>query len=559
MLTSLTIQNYALISQLRIDFHTGFSVLTGETGAGKSIILGALSLILGQRADIKSIKQNEDKCIIEGVFNISSYTLQPFFDERDLEYDEKYCIMRREIFSSGKSRAFINDSPVSLNDLKDLGNLLVDIHSQHQNLLLGDNRFQMQVIDALAGNPDLFSEYKGVFAAYTSLREQLDLLKKEAGQNRQEEDYLRFQFQQLDEAKLLPGEQQSLENEIEMLSHMEEIKNDFFHLSGILSDEEKGLVLLLKEALSVSQSLVKTYPSAKNTEERLQTSYLDLKDLAQEIDKQKENLEYNPQRLQQLNERLDLIFSLQQKHRVGSVEELMSIYHVIEQKLNTIDTFDEQIDTLQKELDNQFSRLLELGKQIRHVRQQAGKELEKKLVEKVSPLGMPHLRFACEWKEKNYPDATGLDTVTFLFSANKNISLLPVSQAASGGEISRLMLGVKSLIAGAVSLPSIIFDEIDTGVSGEIADKMGNIMSDLGGVMQVITITHLPQIAAKSDTQYFVYKEDGETTITHIRKLSQEERIREIARMLSGSGLSDAAIANAKELLKRKKENDQRK
>ncbi len=550
MLISLTVQNYALISQLEINFRSGFSVLTGETGAGKSIILGALSLILGQRADTKSIKQNEDKCLIEGVFDISSYALQSFFEERDLEYDEKHCILRREIFSNGKSRAFINDSPVGLADLKDLGNLLIDIHSQHQNLLLGDDRFQMRVIDVLSGNPELFSNYRKAFTDYTSVKGRLEALKKETDQSRQEEDYLRFQYQQLEEAKLIAGEQQPLEEEIKTLSNMEEIKSNLFHLSQILSDEEKGLILTLKEALSISQSLTKIYPSAKEAAERIQTSYFDLKDLAQDIDKQKDTLEYDPMHLQTLNERLDLIFSLQQKHKVSSVEELIEIHHIIGQKINTIDTFDEQIHHLEKELDEIFDQLLNLGQQIRTLRQKTAQKLEEKLIEKVSPLGMPHMRFSCDWKDKANPDISGFDIVTYLFSANKNSPLLPVAQVASGGEISRLMLGIKSLIAGAISLPSIIFDEIDTGVSGEIADKMGNIMHELGDVMQVITITHLPQIASQGNAHYFVYKEDGgETTATHIRQLSQEERIREIARMLSGSDLSEAAVANAKELL----------
>ncbi|MDR1119536.1 MAG: DNA repair protein RecN [Dysgonamonadaceae bacterium] len=550
MLSALSIQNYALISKLEIDFNKGFSVLTGETGAGKSIILGALSLILGQRADSKSIKQGKDKCIIEGVFDIASYDLESFFTEQSWEYDAQHCIIRREIHVSGKSRAFINDTPVALNDMKELVGRLIDVHSQHQNLLLGDDRFQMRVLDALTGQADLLSAYRQTYNRYVAAQKQLNVLKKEAENSRLEEDYLRYQYKQLDEAHLKTGEQTLLEQEIEMLSHVEEIKSKLFSVSQLLTNEEHGIVLQLKEALSATQSIQKIYPPAQETIERLESAYLDIKDLSTEIESREENMEYDPQRLSLLNERLDMLFSLQQKHRVRSVEELIAIRDDMEKKLSSIEHSEEQIAAREKEVETIYTQVLLFAGQISEIRRKTARQLEKDLTNKVSVLGMPNMQFSCRLEQKPQVDSYGLDAVTFLFSANKNVAMMPVSQIASGGEISRLMLGVKALIAGAMALPSIIFDEIDTGVSGEIADKMGDIMKALGTVMQVITITHLPQIAAKGDHHYFVYKNDTQdATETNIRLLSHDERIREIAQMLSGSNLTEAAIANAKELL----------
>jgi DNA repair protein RecN (Recombination protein N) len=551
MLSALSIQNYALISKLEIDFNKGFSVLTGETGAGKSIILGALSLILGQRADSKSIKQGKDKCIIEGVFDIATYDLESFFTEQSWEYDARHCIIRREIHVNGKSRAFINDTPVALNDMKELVGRLIDVHSQHQNLLLGDDRFQMRVLDALTGQADLLSAYKQTYHQYIAAQKQLNTLKKEMENSRLEEDYLRYQYKQLNEARLKAGEQTLLEQEIETLSHVEEIKSNLFRVSQLLTNEEHGTILQLKEALSATQSIQKIYPPAQETIERLESAYLDIKDLSTEIESREENMEYDPQRLSLLNERLDMLFSLQQKHRVRSVEELIVIRDDMEKKLSSIEHSEEQISAWEKEVETIYAQVLLLAEQISEIRRKTAQQLEKDLTDKVSVLGMPNMQFSCRLEQKPQVDSYGLDAVTFLFSANKNVAMMPVSQIASGGEISRLMLGVKALIAGAMSLPSIIFDEIDTGVSGEIADKMGDIMKALGTVMQVITITHLPQIAAKGDYHYFVYKNDTQdATETNIRLLTHNERIQEIAQMLSGSNLTEAAIANAKELLK---------
>ncbi|MDR0541091.1 MAG: DNA repair protein RecN [Dysgonamonadaceae bacterium] len=550
MLKQLTIQNYALISKLEIDFSRGMSAMTGETGAGKSIIIGALSLILGQRADAKSIKQDEDKCLIEGLFDISSYNLESFFIERDLEYDAHNCLLRREIWRSGKSRAFINDTPAGLNDLKDLGAFLIDIHSQHQNLLLADNKFQLQVVDVMANNQSLRETYQTAYRHFLSVRKQLQELTEKARIHSSEQEYLRFQFQQLDEARLQPGEQAELENEAGMLSHIEEIKNGMYAVEHLLSSDDKGIIVSLKEALNAMQSIHKLYPAAGGMVERLQTAYLDLKDMLPDIVNRQEKLELDPERLQWVHRRLDLLYSLQQKHKMTSVEELIALHDNLKIQLQEIENYDEAIAGYHQELENAEKNVLHLARELTKTRAQAAAHLEQQLVEQVSALGMPFMQFTCSIAAKNAPDTTGIDDVSFLFSANRNVPVKPVAQTASGGEISRLMLGIKALIAGILALPTIIFDEIDTGVSGEVADKMGKIMHEMGEIMQVIAITHLPQIAARGDFQYFVYKEENDVTETHIRRLSPEERIKEIAQMLSGSELTDAAIANAKELLR---------
>jgi DNA repair protein RecN (Recombination protein N) len=551
MLQTLTIQNYALISRMEINFPSGFSVITGETGAGKSILLGALSLILGQRADAKSIKQNEDKCLIEGVFDISSYPLEPLFVEKEWEYDAKQCILRREIWASGKSRAFINDVPVGLSDLKELGAYLIDIHSQHQNLLLSDNHFQLQVLDVLAKNRELKNEYVLIYKEYIRTGKELQELKEKITIRKTEEDYLRFQFNQLDEARLQVGEQDSLEQEAATLSHAEEIKSGLFRLEQLLSAEMTGIVPALKESLNQAQLLQKIYPASETISERIETAYLDLKDLAMDIQHRQEKLEFNPERLQEINHRLNLVYSLQQKHRLSSVEDLIALRNDLGKQIQEIDSSDERLDAMEKDLRQRFNQLKQLAETLSQTRKEAASILENQLVEQVAILGMPHMRFAVEITTKDHPGADGLDDVAYLFSANKNVALKPVSQTASGGEISRLMLGIKALIAGATTLPVVVFDEIDAGVSGETADKMGAIMHRMGGNMQVITITHLPQIAAKGNAQFFVYKDENKLlTETHIRRLSQEERIQAIAHLLSGAQLTPAAIENAKELLK---------
>ena len=551
MLNSLYIQNYVLIDNLDIRFDQGFSVITGETGAGKSIILGALSLVLGQRADGKSIKNDADKCIIEATFDISNYKLEPFFQQHDLDYDAESCIMRRELYRSGKSRAFINDSPVSLTLMKELGHQLIDIHSQHQNLLLGDSRFQLNVVDVMAENEILLILYRKAYRQYQSLkREQKELIEK-ASQSKQEEDYIRFQLEQLLDARLQSDEQSELEQELETLSHAEEIKSGLYRIENLLDGESASAVGLLKESLSISESLERYLPKAQEMTERLRSAYLDINDLAGEISGIKEDIEFNPERMDWVNDRLNTLYSLQQKHRVTSVEALLEIQEKYEQQLQTIDSFDERLDDLNKQIVLAHDELMQQAMVLSEQRAITAKAIAEQLVKLIAPLGMPNTRFEIEMLRKPEFDNDGIDDIQFMFSANKSAPLQPVAQTASGGEISRLMLCIKAMIAGFTALPAIIFDEVDTGVSGDIADKMGDIMQELGSKMQVFAITHLPQIAAKGKAHYFVYKEDThERTLTRIKALSVDERIREIARMLSGASLTDAAIANAKDLLK---------
>ena len=550
MLKSLFIQNFVLIDSLDICFNPGFSVITGETGAGKSIILGALSLVLGQRADGKSIKQGADKCVIEAIFDVSKYQLEPFFLGNDLEYDPESCILRRELYASGKSRAFVNDSPVPLAILKELGTKLIDIHSQHQNLLLGDNRFQLRVVDVMAENEILLILYKKEYTRYQGLRKALSALKERAAQSKQEEDYIRFQLDQLEEANLQPNEQEELEQEQETLSHAEEIKSSLYRVSSCLDGEEQGVVSLLKESLSSMDALERYFPRAKEIAERLRSAYIDLNDLASEMEGMIEDVEFNPDRLAWVNERLDSLYALQQKHRVSSVDDLIALRDQFRAQLTDIESFDEQIAALEKQVQDAYKELLQQAAVLSEQRKVAAVAFAQQLVQMVAPLGMPHTRFQVEVVPRKEPESDGMDEIRFLFSANKSMALQPVAQTASGGEISRLMLCIKAMIAGFTALPTIIFDEVDTGVSGDIADKMGHIMQDLGSKMQVFAITHLPQIAAQGEAHYFVYKEDvKDRTLTRIRPLDKEERIREVARTLSGSGLTEASLANAKDLL----------
>ena len=550
MLKSLFIQNFVLIDSLDICFNPGFSVITGETGAGKSIILGALSLVLGQRADGKSIKQGADKCVIEAIFDVSKYQLEPFFLGNDLEYDPESCILRRELYASGKSRAFVNDSPVPLAILKELGTKLIDIHSQHQNLLLGDNRFQLRVVDVMAENEILLILYKKEYTRYQGLRKALSALKERAAQSKQEEDYIRFQLDQLEEAYLQPNEQEELEQEQETLSHAEEIKSSLYRVSSCLDGEEQGVVSLLKESLSSMDALERYFPRAKEIAERLRSAYIDLNDLASEMEGMIEDVEFNPDRLAWVNERLDTLYALQQKHRVSSVDDLIALRDQFRAQLTDIESFDEQIAALEKQVQDAYKELLQQAAVLSEQRKVAAVAFAQQLVQMVAPLGMPHTRFQVEVVPRKEPESDGMDEIRFLFSANKSMALQPVAQTASGGEISRLMLCIKAMIAGFTALPTIIFDEVDTGVSGDIADKMGHIMQDLGSKMQVFAITHLPQIAAQGEAHYFVYKEDvKDRTLTRIRPLDKEERIREVARMLSGSALTEASLANAKDLL----------
>ncbi|WP_455162394.1 DNA repair protein RecN [Tannerella forsythia] len=554
MLQSLFIRNFVLIDELHIRFDEGFSVVTGETGAGKSIILGALGLVLGQRADSKSIQSGADKCVVEAVFDVSAYQLEDFFLSHDLEYDAKNCILRRELMSSGKSRAFINDTPAPLSVLKALGDRLIDVHSQHQNLLLVDTQFQMNVVDIMAKTEPLLVAYRREYDRYQSVVRQLDELEALATKNRQDEDYLRFQVEELRAAQLTAGEQEELEAELETLSHTEEIKSALYKVTDNLIGEERGVVQQLKEALHDVEALEAYFPKAKDFADRLRSAWTDMADLASETDVLKEDVEFDPNRLEWVNERLNTIYSLQQKHRVPSVEELLAIQQQLTTQLSAIDLFDEQMETLTKQRETIYEALMVQAGALTARRHEAATEIEQQLVDRMVLLGIPNTRFGIELWPKEKLSADGMDEVCFLFSANKNEALKSVAQTASGGEISRLMLCIKAMIAGFAALPAIIFDEIDTGVSGEIADKMADIMQDLGQKMQVITITHLPQIAAKGRAHYFVYKEDtAERTLTRIRLLTTGERVNEVARMLSGASLTDAAVANAKALLQKEK------
>ena len=551
MLQSIHIQNYALIESLDIDFHPGFSVITGETGAGKSIILGAIGLLVGQRADIKAIKNGANKCIVEARFNIASYALESFFEEHEMEYEEGECILRRELYASGKSRAFINDTPATLTQMKELGEKLIDVHSQHQNLLLNHEDFQLSILDILANDEKELQTYQDLYSDYKKVCRELAHIQEQAEKNRQDEDYIRFQVEQLEEANLQNGEQEELEQEAETLSHAEEIKASLYKADQLMASGDMTLLSATKECLQTLQGISRVYGQTQEWIERLDSCYIELKDLSQEIASASDDVEFNPTRLDFVNDRLNLIYSLQQKHRVSSVDELIRLAEEYRTKLDAITSYDETIRDLQKKKEAFYAKLLSVAATLTNLRQDAAKEIERQMQAYLIPLGMPNVRFAVELTNKKEPDSKGMDHVTFLFSANKNGVLQNVASIASGGEIARVMLSLKAMIAGAVKLPTIIFDEIDTGVSGSIAEKMALIMEEMGQAdRQVISITHLPQIAARGKNHYKVYKEDTEVgTNSHIRPLNEEERINEIANMLSGATLTEAALNNAKALL----------
>ena len=550
MLRSLYIQNYALIEKLDISFETGFSVITGETGAGKSIILGAIGLLLGQRADVKAIRRGASKCIIEARFDIAAYGMRPFFEENELEYDEE-CILRREVQASGKSRAFINDTPASLAQMKELGEQLIDVHSQHQNLLLNKEGFQLNVLDILAHNDAALEKYHLRYGEWKQTERELAELMSLAEKSRSDEDYIRFQLEQLEEAHLVEGEQEELEQEAETLSHAEEIKAGLYRVEQSFVSDEGGLLSYLKDSLNTLNSLQRVYQPAKELTERMESAYIELKDISHEVSSQSDSVEFNPVRLEEVNERLNLIYSLQQKHRVQTLDELIALTDEYRSKLSDITSYDERIAELTARKEEQYKQVKQQAELLTKARTKAAREVEKQLAARLIPLGMPNVRFQIEMGLKKEPGLQGEDTVNFLFSANKNGTLQNISSVASGGEIARVMLSIKALIAGAVKLPTIVFDEIDTGVSGEIADRMADMMQEMGDRnRQVISITHLPQIAARGRAHYKVYKEDSDTeTNSHIRRLTDEERVEEIAHMLSGATLTEAALSNAKSLL----------
>lgn len=550
MLKSIDIKNYALISSLNIDFQNGLTVMTGETGAGKSIILGALSLILGQRADNRSIRMQEDKCIVEAVFDISTYKhLYDFFESNELDYDQSNCVIRRELTSNGKSRAFINDTPVSLNVLRDLSSQLIDIHSQHENLLLSNASYQMEVLDTVAQNTKIFQAYKDSYSTWKSNEKALEKLRKEAEKSASELDFIRFQYNQLEEAKLQADELQILETELETLSNVETIKTALSRISMIF-DEDRGTLTQLREAEDTLSKIDKYLPEGKEKTERIHSAYVDIKDLKMELESLQENFEFNPEKLDRISLRLNDLYALMQKFKVQTVEELIAKREEYAAELLHIESFDEDISNLEKKLAEAYEDVQQKAQMLTDSRKSQLKFVQNHMIEQLSELGMPNIQFEVSLTQLPQYTEHGKDAVDFLFSANKNRLMQPVSQIASGGEISRLMLTIKSLIANKSDLPTIIFDEIDSGVSGEIAHRMGEIMLQMSRSMQVITITHLPQIAAKGDAHFRVYKEDTKLqTETYIAKLSDSERIDEIAAMLSGKERGVAAVENAKELL----------
>ena len=551
MLRSLYIQNYALIEKLDIGFDSGFSVITGETGAGKSIILGAIGLLLGQRADVKSIRKGASKCIIEARFDVSAYGMQPFFEANELEYEDE-CILRRELYASGKSRAFINDTPASLAQMKELGELLIDVHSQHQNLLLNKEGFQLNVLDLLAHDDAELAAYQRLYNDWRQARQDLEALVARAEQSRADEDYIRFQLEQLEEANLTDGEQEELEQEAEMLTHAEDIKAGLYRAGQALNADEGGVLEALKDCQNTMMGLRSVFAPAGELADRLDSVYIELKDISQEVADKEEEVEFNPARLDEVNARLNLIYSLQQKHRVDTVKALLSLQESYALQLSAITSSDEDIARLEAQVKELFSQVTAQAQVLTEARTRAALEVERQMAARLVPLGMPNVRFQVEMGVRKEPGGHGADTVNFLFSANKNGVLQNISSVASGGEIARVMLSVKAMIAGAVKLPTIVFDEIDTGVSGEIADRMADIMQEMGdNDRQVISITHLPQIAARGRAHYKVYKEDNEVeTNSHIRRLTDDERVEELAHMLSGATLTEAALNNARALLK---------
>jgi DNA repair protein RecN (Recombination protein N) len=550
MLRNLHIQNYALIESLDLDLSEGFAVITGETGAGKSILLGAIGLLTGQRAETAAIRTGAAKCIVEGTFDVAGYDLQSLFEENDIEYDDE-CIVRREIAATGKSRAFINDTPVSLGILKQLGECLIDIHSQHQNLLLNSEGFQLGVLDTLSTDKHAKEQYGEAFRRYREVSVQLEALRAQLTGDQGDEDYIRFQLQQFDEWRLQEGEQEELEQELEMLTHAEDIKEGLYRVNAALNGDEDGQVSALRGTTAALRSLTNIYPAAEEWHERMESLYIELRDIADEVADAEERITFDPERQAWVEARLDTIYTAQQKHRVSSVAQLLEIEQRFRDTLDRIDESAGRIADMERQKEAAYTALLEAGARLTAERSAVGGTFEKAIASRLVELGIPNTRFAVDITPRRQPDATGVDSVAFLFSANKNGALQNIAEVASGGEISRIMLSLKSIVAAAKALPTLIFDEIDTGVSGAIAARMADIMEDIARHgRQVISITHLPQIAAKGTAHYKVYKEDTETaTVSHMRRLTTEERINELAQMMSAGTLSEAAINNAREML----------
>lgn len=550
MLKQLYIKNFTLIDELDIDFHSGFSVVTGETGAGKSIILGAIGLLLGNRADAKLLKAGEERCIIEAHFDLRRYELEPFFKENDIDYDANDCIVRREVNASGKSRAFVNDTPVSLTMMRELGEQLVDIHSQHQNLLLSKEDFQRSVVDIIAADKAMLDEYRQKFHDFRQAEKDYEIFREEVAKNQQSADFMRFQLNELLDARLQDDEQEQLEQQRDTMSHAEDIKSVLYEAETTLSDDESGIVSRTQKITRQMGELARFYPTANDLSERLSTCHIELKDIADEIGKELENIDFDPRQLDSINQRLDLIYSLQKKHQATTMAELIAIRDDLSQKLSHIENSDEELALLRQKADALQQESQVKAKKLTALRTKAARQVEKEVLERLVLLGIPNVRFKIELSEKPL-SADGADKIAFLFSANKSTPMQPVSEVASGGEIARVMLSLKAMISGAVKLPTIIFDEIDTGVSGRVAEQMAHIMREMGeNDRQVVSITHLPQIAATGTTHYKVSKNETKNgTKTTMKRLSDAERIEEIAQMLSGSKITEAAIENAKQLL----------
>lgn len=552
MLRQLYIRNFTLIDELDITFKPGFSVITGETGAGKSIILGAIGQILGNRADARMVKAGCDKCVIEAHFDLSNYDMESFFDDNDIDYEPEDCIIRRELKANGKSRAFINDTPVALTTARELGQQLVDIHSQHQNLLLQKEDFQLNVVDIIAHNSQLLNDYRTLFDGYAKAKAALREKEEECEKDRANEDFLRFQADELVTAKLVDGEQEELEQELETLSHAEDIKGALFDADNLLSGDDRCITQSCKTMLSRLSDIGDVYPAIRQVTERIDSAYIELKDIARDISNLAESIDFDPARLTMANERLDTIYTLQKKHHVESVAELIAIRDSLTARLNDITNSEDMLEDMRRQVEDMHRKATEAAARLTESRQEAARRVTEQLLAQMTSLGMPNARFEIKFETKELA-ADGADRISYMFSANKNVPLEPIAQVASGGEVARVMLSLKAMISGAVKLPTIIFDEIDTGVSGRVAEMMAQIMRQMGRAdRQVISITHLPQIAALGTTHYKVEKTDtDDTTISRMRMLGHDERITEIAQMLSGSNISDAAIENAKSLLEK--------
>ncbi|MCI6463453.1 MAG: DNA repair protein RecN [Prevotella sp.] len=552
MLRQLYIRNFTLIDELDITFKPGFSVITGETGAGKSIILGAIGQILGNRADARMVKAGCDKCVIEAHFDLSNYDMESFFDDNDIDYEPEDCIIRRELKANGKSRAFINDTPVALTTARELGQQLVDIHSQHQNLLLQKEDFQLNVVDIIAHNSQLLNDYRTLFDGYAKAKAALREKEEECEKDRANEDFLRFQADELVTAKLIDGEQEELEQELETLSHAEDIKGALFDADNLLSGDDRCITQSCKTMLSRLSDIGDVYPAIRQVTERIDSAYIELKDIARDISNLAESIDFDPARLTMANERLDTIYTLQKKHHVESVAELIAIRDSLTARLNDITNSEDMLEDMRRQVEDMHRKATEAAARLTESRQEAARHVTEQLLAQMTSLGMPNARFEIKFETKELA-ADGADRISYMFSANKNVPLEPIAQVASGGEVARVMLSLKAMISGAVKLPTIIFDEIDTGVSGRVAEMMAQIMRQMGRAdRQVISITHLPQIAALGTTHYKVEKTDtDDTTISRMRMLGHDERIKEIAQMLSGSNISDAAIENAKSLLEK--------